>query len=382
MTWKESDRVSERRDFVALATAEGANMTLLCERFGISRKTGYKWLERYRLAGDAALADQSRRPRRLREPTPPEVEERVLAVRDAHPAWGGRKIRRVLQRAGLAGTPAASTITAILHRHGRIDAEQSEQHRPLTRFERSEPNELWQLDFKGEFKMTNGKYCYPLTLVDDHSRYAVGIFACPGQRRQDVQPHMTTIFQLYGLPKAIVADNGPPWATPHSKSRHTRLTTWLMELDVQVIHARPYHPQTRGKQERFHRTLKAEVVQGRRIDDLPHAQQAFDPWRQMYNHERPHEALGLEVPASRFCTSPRSFPQVIPPYEYSERFEVRKAARFGQFSFRGQIWKISEAFDGRRIGLAPTTEDGVWEVYFRRHRIGRLDLREPERGVR
>lgn len=382
MAWKECDHVSQRREFVFLASVEGANMSLLCERFGIARKTGYKWLARFRSEGEAALVDRSRRPHTFRQPTPAAIEQRVLAVRDVHPVWGGRKIQTLLRREGMKRPPAPSTITAILQRHGRIDPAESAKRQPMVRFERAEPNELWQIDFKGEFKMTNGHYCYPLTLLDDHSRFVVGLTACVGQRRTEVQGHLTTIFRRYGLPKAIVSDNGPPWATPHSVGRHTRLTAWLMQLDVQVIHARPYHPQTRGKQERFHRTLKAELLQGRQFDNLPHTQHYFDPWRDMYNHERPHEALDMAVPASRYRVSPRGFPEVLRPFEYAARFEVRKTNPVGQFSFRGCVWKTSEAFSKQQIGLCPSVEDGFWEVYYCHHRIGRLDLRNPERGVR
>ena len=373
MSWKECDQVSLRREFVKMAALEGANISALCRQFEISRKTGYKWLERYQLEGESGLLDRSRRPQRVRERTSAEMETRVLAVRDRHPAWGGRKIRARLLALGVRSVPAASTITTILHRHGRIAARASAQRVPYGRFERSVPNELWQIDFKGEFKMSNGRYCYPLTLLDDHSRYAIGLFACGNQRRGTVQDHLTTLFRRYGLPQAIFSDNGPPWGSMNSPTRHTRLTAWLMRLDVQVIHGTPYYPQGRGKEERFHRTLKAELLQDRRFDNLSHTQGRFDPWREMYNQERPHEALGLDVPASRYRSSSREYPEQLPSFEYSERFETRQVNGVGQFSFRGCHYKASEAFRAERLGLSPTGDRGVWDVYYCHFRIGQLD---------
>lgn len=375
MSWQECDLVSLRREFVKLASVEGANMSALCRQFEISRKTAYKWLGRYRVEGECGLVDRSRRPRTFRDPTAAEMEARVLSIRDAHPAWGGRKIRARLQALGETCPPAASTITEVLRRHGRIAPAASAQRTPYGSFQRSRPNELWQMDFKGEFKMSNGRYCYPLTLLDDHSRYAIDLFACGNQRRATVQDRLTTLFRRYGLPQAIYADNGPPWGSMNSPTRHTRLTAWLMRLDVRVIHGTPYYPQGRGKEERFHRTLKTELLQDRRFDDLVHTQERFDPWREMYNQERPHEALGLEVPASRYHTSSREFPEQLSAFEYSDRFETRRVNGVGQFQFRRHVYKASEAFRAERLGLSRTSEDGVWDVYYCHFRIGQLDER-------
>ena len=350
-------------------------MSALCRQFEISRKTAYKWLGRYRSEGEFGLADRSRRPRTFREPTAAEMEARVLSIRDAHPAWGGRKIRARLQALGERRPPAASTITEILRRHGRITPAASAHRQPYGSFQRSCPNELWQIDFKGEFKMSNGRYCYPLTLLDDHSRFAIGLFACDNQRRGTVQGHLTALFRRYGLPQAIYSDNGPPWGSMNSPTRHTRLTAWLMRLDVRVIHGTPFYPQGRGKEERFHRTLNTELLQDRRFDDLRHTQGRFDPWRDMYNQERPHEALGLDVPANRYHTSSREFPEQLPPFEYSDRFETRRVNGVGQFRFRGGVYKASEAFQSESLGLSRTGEARVWDVYYCHFRIGRLDER-------
>jgi len=382
MSWKASDQVSLRREFVNLARVEGSQLTVLCRQFGIARKTGYKWLQRFIEEGESGLVDRSRRPRTFRDPTPATMEERVLAVRDDHPSWGGRKIRRRLQDLGEKQVPAASTITEILRRHGRISAADSEQREPYGSFQRSEPNELWQIDFKGEFKLTSGRYCYPLTLLDDHSRYVMGLIACGNQQRTTVQTHLIDLFRRYGLPQAIYSDNGSPWGSMNSPTRQTRLTAWLMRLDIQVIHGRPHYPQGRGKQERFHRTLKKELLQDRFFDNLQATQERFDPWREMYNQERPHEALDLAVPASRYHTSSREYPEQLAPFEYGDRFQTRKTNPVGQFSFRSQIFKVGEAFSGERIGLSPTEQGEVWDVYYCHYRIGQLDLKEQDGRVR
>jgi len=378
MSWQECDRVSLRREFVCLAIVEGSNMSVLCRRFGIARKTGYKWLKRYRAESDSGLIDQSRRPRRFHSPTSKKMEEQVLAVRDDHPSWGGRKIQRRLQDLGVTSPPAASTITAILHRHGRILAEDSLKHQPVQRFERSEPNELWQMDFKGEFKMTNGRWCYPLTALDDHSRFSLILQACANQKRVTVKEQLQNAFRRYGLPKAMLMDNGTPWAVSHRRRGFTKLTAWLLRLDIRVLHGRPYHPQTQGKEERFHRTLKTEVLRGHYFDHLKHVQSRFDPWSEVYNHERPHDALELDVPSSRYRVSSREYPEHLPAVEYASDVEVRKANPVGQIRFRGRTFKVSEAFAGQPIGLRRTPEDGVWKIYYCSHEIGELDLAVEE----
>lgn len=375
MSWKESDRVSLRSEFVRLASAEGANRSQLCERFGISRKTGYKWLRRWADEGDDGLVDQSRRPDRSPGQTAAAIERAVLKIRQQHPAWGGRKIRKRLEMQGVKSPPSASTITTILHRHGCIDEAESAKHQPYGSFERANPNELWQVDFKGEFSLSRGNLCYPLTILDDHSRYSLGVFACRNQKRVTVQNHFRHVFDRYGLPRAIYVDNGNPWGTKDQGFGHTRFTAWLLRHDIAVIHGRPYYPQGRGKLERFHRTLKLEVLQGRQFSSHKETQVAFDTWRSVYNQERPHESLDLGVPSSRYRASDRSFQEATEAYEYSDRFVVRRTQRYGQFGFQGRTYRVSEAFAEGSIGLAPS-DDGVWDVYYCRYRIGVLNEHE------
>lgn len=384
MAWKECDRVSQRREFVTLASKEGAKIAPLCRRFGISRRVGYKWLDRYKAQGEAGLHDRSRRPHQVRTPTSEAMEQAVLAVRAAHPAWGGRKIAAVLQRQGHDpdDVPAPSTITRILHRHGLIDPHASAERQPIRRFERPAPNDLWQMDFKGPFHTADQRACHPLTLLDDHSRYALCLHACIDQKRPTVQQQLTRLFERYGLPWQMLMDNGTPWATSHRPGGHTRLSVWLMRLGIQVSNGRPYHPQTQGKEERFHRTLKIELLQDRSFRDCEHAQRHFDPWRHLYNHERPHQAIGMAVPAERYQPSTRSMPRTLAPVEYGSSDHVRKVNAVGQVRFQGRTLKLSEAFAGEPVALRPTRDDGVWQVCFSRFEIARVNLHELSRDDR
>ncbi len=244
MPWLEKSIMSQRHEFVMLFDQDGVNRRELCRRFGISPTIGYRLLARHRGEGKTGLGDRSRRPQRSPARSAAEMEAQVLAVRDEHPAWGGRKIRRRLQDLGHSA-PSAGTITAILHRHGRIDSAARAAHRPFERFERAAPNELWQMDYKGHFATAAGR-CHPLTVVDDHSRYALGLRACGDEREGTVQAELTAIFRRYGLPDRMLMDNGSPWGSD-AAHRHTWLTGWLLELGVAVSHGRPYHPQTQGK---------------------------------------------------------------------------------------------------------------------------------------
>ncbi len=302
MPFRERSILDEREEFCRLASAPEANVSELCRRFGVSRDRGYVWLGRYREAGREGLVERSRRPRSSPSRSRPETEAKVLAVRAEHPAWGGRKIERVLKNTGEPKPPAASTITEILR--GQLDGPGAGEARALARFEHPAPNDLWQMDFKGHFRMRQGR-CHPLTVLDDHSRYALLIGACANEQGQTVQARLTRVFHRYGLPRRILCDNGPPWGNSSSE-RHTALSVWLMDLGVGVAHGRPYHPQTQGKDERFHRTLKLEVLKRGDLTDLARAQHAFDAWRQIYNAHRPHEAIGMDVPADRYRVSPRA----------------------------------------------------------------------------
>jgi transposase InsO family protein len=303
-----------------------------------------------------------------------ELEAQVLAVRRDHPAWGGRKIRRVLEDEGLARAPSASTIAAILRRHGLLDGPGAGERRDWVRFEHAHPNDLWQMDFKGWFALP-GRRCCPLTVLDDHSRYAIEIGACGDEQEKTVRARLEAVFRRHGLPWRILCDNGQPWGAA-GNGEHTKLSVWLMDLDIAVSHGRPYHPQTQGKDERFHRTLKAEVLAGRTFKDLDEAQQAFDAWREVYNAKRPHEAIAMQTPARRYRMSQRPMPETILPAEYEPQAAVRAVDRNGRFAFKGRSFRWSRAFAGKRIALRATNQDGLFNLCYRRHVLGQLDLTE------
>ena len=374
MPFKGVSAMERKREFVWFATREEANIRKLCQRFEVSPTTGYKWLARYRAEGWQGLLERSRRPHHSPDRTSAAIEAGVLEVRaGSNNAWGGRKIKKVLERAG-AAAPAASTITEILRRHGKLDDAGREHPGPWQRFERAAPNELWQLDFKGHFATVAGR-CHPLTALDDHSRYNLLIAACGDERKETVQRELEGAFRRYGLPFGMLMDNGPPWGDPGGDP-YTRLAVWLMRLGIRVLHGGPYHPQTQGKEERFHRTLKAEVMAGRSFRDLTECQRAFDQWRVRYNHERPHEALDMATPAERYRPSPRSFPEVLPAVEYAPSDQVRKVDSDGFISFKNRPWRIGKAFCGQPVALRPTAVDGVFSVHYCSHEIATLDLRD------
>ena len=376
MPWKECCRMSVRAEFVSLALVEGANVRELCSRFGVSPKTGYKWIGRHRAAGGAGLADRSRRPQGSPWLTSEEMTELVVSQRREHPAWGGRKLKRRLEDLGYSGVPSASTITAILRRKNLLNAPGADEPRASQRFEHEFPNDLWQMDFKGHFPLTRGGRCHPLTVLDDHSRYSLGLRACENEQRETVQGVLQDLFRRYGMPRRMLMDNGSPWGNAEDQP-WTMLTVWLLRLGVQVTHGRAYHPQTQGKEERFHRTLKAEVLRGRSFRDVPDCQRAFDPWRWMYNHERPHEALGLAVPASRYRVSGRSFPESLAMVEYEPGMLVRKVDQTdGRIGFQGRSVRIGKAFSGQPVGLLATERAGIYTVHYCEQSLGELNLRD------
>jgi len=371
MPWMEQSAMDQRREFVSLALLEGSNRRELCRRFGVSPTTGYKWLGRV----SEGMAERSRRPHHSPDRTSEAVEAAIVSVRAAHPAWGARKLRRCLEREGLA-VPSASTVHAILERQGRIVPPPGGPA-ALGRFERPGPNQLWQMDYKGRVPLSDGSWCHPLTVLDDHSRYAVCLKACDNERTDTVRQALEETFRQHGLPDAFFLDNGAPWGGG-VPGMWTRLGVWLLKLGVDVIHSRPYHPQSRGKNERFHRTLKAEVFAFRRFDSLARVQQAFDDWRPVYNGVRPHQALNLQVPASRYRPSPRAMPDHLPSPDYPPGDIVRKVSDKAVISFKNRLWYIPKAFRGERVALRPTDQDRTYGVFFGARRITTIDLNQPQ----
>jgi transposase InsO family protein len=308
-----------------------------------------------------------------------ELEARILAVRDAHPAWGARKIAAVLARLG-ADPPAASTVHAVLARHGRIAPDSP--GRAYGAFERPTPNELWQMDFKGKVRLGCGAWLQPLTIIDDHSRFLVGLDACADQTTATVRGRLERILRRHGLPDTIYVDNGSPWGGGQP-GQWTPLRLWLLKLGIETIHSRPYHPQGRGKNERLHRSLKAEVLAGaasmQPLHSFDAAQAAFDRWRHVYNRERPHQALGFATPASRYRPSPRPFPDKLPAPYYAPGEILRRVGTTKAYvSFRNRLWRVPEAFLGETVAIRPRLPDGRFAICFGAHEIASIDLNRPD----
>ena len=379
MPWKECTVMSQREEFLKKLQGTKISISSLCREFGISRPTAYKWKKRFGEQSLFGLKDRSKAPHRSPTKTAESMTHLVLSIRDQHTFWGGEKIRRHLINQGFTEMPSSKTINRILKRYGRITEEESEKHKAWKRFEHEHPNDLWQMDFKGEFKLGNGQWCYPLTVLDDHSRFLLLLEACPNQRGETVQEALTKLFKKYGLPKRMTMDNGPPWGYSRTQ-QHTALCAWLMRLGIQVSHSRPGHPQTQGKLERLHRTLKAELLSRYSFENINEAQDGFDYWRGIYNEVRPHGALNLDLPADRYVPSDRSYPEKIPDVAYETNSLLRKVQKDGMISYQGKQYLIGTPFYSFPVKLE-TNEDNsnLMNVYFCQQRVLLLDLNKYHR---
>ncbi|NWB57519.1 IS481 family transposase [Pseudomonas sp. F8002] len=374
MPWNTRDAMSLKKEFVALARQPGSNKRELCRRFGISPQTAYKWLGRYEEQGQQGLLEKSRRPATSPKLTKHALETEVLAIRREHPAWGGRTISNLLDK-----RIAPSTVTNVLHRHGLVQTVPKELQAARLRFEHDAPNDLWQMDFKGHFPTQQGR-CHPLTVLDDHSRFNLAIKACANERTATVQEQLTAVFRRYGLPARINVDNGPPWGSPRNPGEITELSIWLVRLGIRVSFSRPFHPQTNGKIERFHRSLKAEVLNGRHFRTLAEAQTNLDQWREVYNHQRPHQALDYKVPMDRYRESPWAYPETLLAFEYGPD-DLKAKVYHSRFKFQKRYFRIAKGLAGHHIALRPNTEsDGLFDVYFCHHFLRTIDVKQPDYG--
>lgn len=375
MPFKEQTMSEIRTQFAKEASEGKEPKSTLCQKYGISRPTGDKWLKRYE-AGES-MEDHSRRPRSSPRQTDPAMESQILALRAAHPALGARKLRRILQDRGEA-PPAHSTINAILHRNGCISEAASEAARPYKRFQRPAPNQLWQADFKGHFPLKGEQRCHPLVILDDHSRYCLRLDAKENEQLPGVWETFEKAFRAYGLPDAILCDNGNPWGTNYPQS-YTQFERLLLDLDIWPLHGRPHHPQTQGKCERFNQTFKREFLCHTTLEDMDDAQRQFEPFRRFYNEERPHHALGLSVPASRYRPGKREYPQKIEAWRYAEGLRVRSVKETGYVYYRGKRFFLSRAFGELMVALRPAAgQDGCLEVLYRNWSVAVIDVRRGE----
>lgn len=372
MPWKEETIMSLKEEFAIRALGKKEPFSKLCQEYNITRKTGYLLLSRYQNEGIAGFIPRSKRPLTNPTKTNDQIEEAIINLRLKQPTWGPRKIVRYLSNKGLTGLPALSTVSSILKRHNLIDIEESLKRKKLIRFEREYPNDLWQMDFKGKFQLLTKQSCYPLTIIDDYSRFSLSIKACENERYLTAKKQIIHVFKTYGLPNQINVDNGNPWG--NSKLlRHTALTVWLMRLGVRVTHSRPRHPQTNGKCERFHRTLKNDLIERQTIRTFSHAQKLFNEWRNHYNHERPHEALGMDVPADRYKSSTKQMPSKLHKIEYNCNAELRMVRGNGYISYKGFEYLVGEAFKGDLIEVKSNEAERCLDLYFGQFHIYTYD---------
>jgi transposase InsO family protein len=271
--------------------------------------------------------------------------------------------------------PCANTITNILHRHGLISREASLAATPFKRFERENPNDLWQTDFKGHFKMKDGIRCHPLTVTDDCSRFSLCISAKDNERLPGVVSSFRSLFEEYGLPRSILCDNGAPWGVGAYFGGYTKFEIFLMDYNIKPIHGRPWHPQTQGKEERFHRTLKRELLSVCEMENLSFAQEKFDDFRKVYNEIRPHCALNYAVPADKYQKSKRKMPENIYDWEYSSDLEIRKV-RNGYINFKGNNFYFSDGFEGKNVALLHSSQDNTLEIIYRNFSIAMINMSE------
>ena len=358
-----------------MAQQPGANIRQLCRQFGVSPTTGYTLLKRYDADQEAGLLERSRRPLSSPRQTEEWLERSVIGLRD-ETHWGARKLARRLSDKGEA-TLHRSTIHSILKRNGKIDSVESAKRERWHRFEHPEPNDLGQLDFKGWIP-TRKEPCHPLTMLDDHSRFCLCLEACADETTITVKERLTKVFRRYGLPWRMTMDNGSPWGDEGGFGL-TQITAWLVRMGVAVSHSRPYHPQTQGKDERLHESLNAELLRWVVFRDLVDAQEQFDRWRNRYNMERPHEALNMATPITRYRPSPRAMPEELPPIEYDSTDEVRMVDQCGKIGFRSQKIRVGKGCQGMPVAIRPTTTDGLFEVFFCHQKIRTIDLHADRR---
>jgi transposase InsO family protein len=371
--------MEERERFVRDALSERFTMSALCARYGVSRRIGYVWLARYQAEGRAGLGDRSHAPHHCPHAIRPAIAELLIAARIAHPFWGARKLLAVLarQHPRMSHWPAASTVADLLARRGLVHKRRSRRvpvHPGVVRPTTLRPNDLWTADFKGQFRTTDGQYCYPLTLADQHTRFLLRCHGLLSTRTVTARPVFERAFREYGLPIAIRTDNGVPFAT-QAIHRLSYLNVWWMRLGILHQRSRPGCPQDNGAHERMHRTLKRQAIKP--VQRSCAAQQRnFDAFRKEYNEERPHERLGQQTPASHYVASPRAYPERLPPLEYPAHFVVKKVTTAGTFRFgTSKLLYLANAMADQHIGLEET-DDGVWAIHFNNILLATFDERD------
>lgn len=377
MPWLETVPMKERLKFIGLFLSEMYTMRELCARFGISRKTGYKWIERYDAGGESALDDRSRRPHTSPNLLDEDAGVAILGLRRCHPTWGPRKLLEWLERRRPElDLPATSTIGAFLKRNGLVEPRRRRKtwkHPGRPTSIPQAPNELWAADFKGQFRTRDGIYCYPLTVTDQATRYLLRCRGLPSVRTEHARPVFERLFREAGLPSAIRTDNGAPFASTGIHGL-CALNVWWIRLGIRHERIEPASPQQNGAHERMHRTLKRETTRPPAFD-LPRQQKRFDGFRSIYNHERSHEAIGMRAPGALWAPSTRPYPRRLPEPAYPGHLQLRLVSNAGCFRFKTRQIFLSQALTQDWIALEETA-DGVWAIYFYDLLLAKLDERD------
>ena len=378
MPWLETAPMEQRTQFVEDVRRGHLSVTQLCARYGISRKTGYKWLGRYAEGGRRGLGDRSRAPHHCPHRIGDGIAELICAARTAHPDWGAEKLLDWLapRHPGVRDWPAVSTAADLLARRGFVTKRRRRRaagHPGAAPIATAAPNDLWTADFKGQFPTGDGVDCYPLTIADQHTRFLLTCHGLLSTKTVTARPVFERAFREYGLPVAIRTDNGVPFATQaiHGLSY---LNVWWMRLGIAYQRIHPGCPQENGAHERMHRTLKRHAIRPARAS-LRAQQRAFDAFRREYNTERPHQHLGGDPPAARCLASPRPYPSRLPPQEYPGHFTVKKVTTGGTFRFHHKLLYLANSLVDHRVGLEET-DDGVWAIYFNTVLLATLDERD------
>ncbi len=377
MPWMETCPVKERMRFVMVVESGLFSMAEACERYGISRVTGYKWWDRFQKEGPKGLEDRPRRPQTSPCRTPKGVETLIIELRKAHTTWGPEKLLDVLNRRHPElRLPARSTVAVILKREGLIEKprrRRSHRHPGRPFVETGKPNDLWTTDFKGEFKTLDGRYCYPLTIADQDTRYLLACESLRSTRSQWARPVFKRVFQEHGLPDAILTDNGAPFAVWNAICGLSALGVWWIQLGIRHHRIEPGKPQQNGRHERMHRTLKAEATRPPGAN-LRCQQVKLDAFRKEFNEVRPHQALGQKRPSEVWRPSPRPYPKKAPKPEYSAHHEKRRVTSVGHIKFKNKLIFLSSNLLSETVALEEI-DDGVWSIYYYDVLIARLDER-------
>nr|WP_321453063.1 IS481 family transposase [uncultured Carboxylicivirga sp.] len=387
MPWKETTTMEQKMEFICEWRTQKYSITELCKAFGISRPTAYKLIHRFENEGIEGLINESKAPRNHPNQTKEEIVHKILSLKEKHKLWGAKKIRRLLLNdCNEKDIPSIVTVHNILHKHGFVKPKKRlKRVKPVYPiFDPKECNEVWSADYKGKFLMGNKVYCHPLTIADSKSRF---MFAAKGHYHENLKSAKTAftkVFRTYGIPKQIHTDNGSPFGSVAAIQRFTRLSYWFIDLGIQPVFSDPAHPEQNGRHERMHRDLKAACTKPAAYN-LIAQQRRLNCFVREYNHVRPHEALGMETPASVHEFSTRPFPERIPGYDYESEMKVLKVTQNGAMRWGAYYWVyLTASLKGKYVGVLEMG-NGIWRVFYRSVFLGYFDeknVRKKEISIR